>query len=122
MRILVDMNLPPQWVEVFQQEGHTSIHWSSVGAVDASDRELMQWAKRHEHVVFTHDLDFSALLAASQATGPSVIQIRTDNVLPVPHSDLVLRALRQFKSELREGAILSIDVDRARARYLPLSE
>jgi predicted nuclease of predicted toxin-antitoxin system len=122
MRVLVDMNLPPQWVEVFQQEGYTSTHWSSVGAGDASDWELMQWARRHEHVVFTHDLDFSALLAATEAAEPSVIQIRTEDVLPSAHSDLVLRVLRQFKSELRAGAILSIDVDGARIRHLPMSE
>ncbi len=121
MRILVDMNLPPHWVEVFQQEGYTSTHWSSVGSGEASDRELMQWARGHEHIVFTHDLDFSALLAATETEEPSVIQIRTDDVLPGTHSALVLHALRQFNSELKEGAILSVDVERARVRHLPLS-
>lgn len=32
-------------------------------------------------VAFTHDLDFSALLAATQATGPSIIQVRAEDVL-----------------------------------------
>lgn len=35
---------------------------------------------------------------------------------------VVLRALQQFDSELKEGAILSIDPERARLQYLPLKE
>lgn len=122
MRILIDMNLSPEWVEVFDDGGFEATHWSSVGAGDASDRTLMEWAQHRDYVVFTHDLDFSALLAATQARGPSVIQLRTDDVLPDQRSGVVLRALRQFASELDEGAVISVDLDRSRVRYLPLNE
>jgi len=120
MHILVDMNLSPQWVDVFENDGHAATHWTSIGEEDASDRTLMQWAKRHEHIVFTHDLDFSAILAASHAAGPSVVQMRMDDVLPSARSQLVLQVFRQFESELEEGAILSVDLDQARIRHLPL--
>lgn len=120
MRILIDMNLSPQWVDLLEDEGHTATHWHSVGEEDASDRTLMRWAKRHEYIVFTHDLDFSAILAATQAAAPSVGQMRTDDVLPSAHSQSVLRAFRQFETELEEGAILSVDLERARIRHLPL--
>jgi hypothetical protein len=33
---------------------------------------------------------------------------------------IVVRALDRFKTELREGAIVSVDPDRARVRVLPL--
>lgn len=82
MQVLIDMNLPPLWGDVLNSSGIDAVHWSTVGDADASDRTLMQWAKQREYVVFTHDLDFSALLAATQASKPSVIQLRTDNVLP----------------------------------------
>ncbi len=42
----------------------------------------MDWARPSGYVVFTHDLDFGALLAASHAGGPSVIQVRAQDVLP----------------------------------------
>lgn len=42
----------------------------------------MNWAREREHVVFTHDLDFSAMLAATEAKGPSVLQVRSQDVLP----------------------------------------
>jgi len=70
MKILIDMNLPPRWVQVFTAEGWEALHWSRVGAPTASDREIMAWARENGFVVFTHDLDFSALLAATQGEGP----------------------------------------------------
>jgi predicted nuclease of predicted toxin-antitoxin system len=122
MQILIDMNLPPGWVSVFSDSGFDAVHWSTIGDGDAPDRTLMQWAKQREYVVFTHDLDFSALLAATQASKPSVIQLRTDDVLPGNKSNLVVRALCQFESELQQGAILSVDLEQLRVRYLPLGE
>lgn len=121
MRILIDMNLSPRWIKVFEDGGFEATHWSNVGGGDASDRTLMEWAERRGCVVFTHDLDFSALLASTQASGPSVIQVRTDEVLPNQKSEIVLRALQQFESALQDGAILSIDLDQSRVRYLPLT-
>jgi predicted nuclease of predicted toxin-antitoxin system len=70
MKILIDMNLPPRWVQVFADAGLESVHWSQVGAITASDREIMAWAKENGFAVFTHDLDFSALLATTQGEGP----------------------------------------------------
>jgi predicted nuclease of predicted toxin-antitoxin system len=122
MRILVDMNLSPRWVGALDDGGFDAVHWSTVGDGDAPDRTLMQWARKDERVVFTHDLDFSALLASTQASKPSIVQLRTDNIFPGHRSRLVVRVLRRFESELREGAILSVDPDQARIRYLPLGE
>jgi len=42
----------------------------------------MAWAREHVHVVFTHDLDFGTLLALTRASGPSVIQVGSQDVLP----------------------------------------
>ena len=120
MKILIDMNLPPLWAKVFIAEGWEALHWSQVGEPTASDREIMTWARENSYVVFTHDLDFSALLAATQGKGPSVIQVRTQDVLPEAIGDLVLDSLRRFRSELEKGAIITIDPSRARVRILPL--
>ena len=58
MKIVVDMNLPPAW-------GHMAMHWSAIGDGKASDSEVMAWARTNGYLVFTHDLDFGALLAYS---------------------------------------------------------
>ena len=122
MRILVDMNLSPRWVDALDESGFDAVHWSTVGDGDAPDRTLMQWARQGGPVVFIHALDFSALLASTQASKPSTVQLRTGDIFPGHRSGLVVRALRQFESELREGAILSVDPDRARIRCLPLGK
>jgi len=82
MRILVDMNLSPEWTAIFAARGWEAVHWSTVGDPRAADRVVMDWAKANGYTVFTHDLDFGSLLAATQAKGPSVVQVRTQEVLP----------------------------------------
>lgn len=63
MRILLDMNLSPLWVDFLQQEGFEAVHWTRIGTGAEADHFVMQWARDNGFVVFTHDLDFSALLA-----------------------------------------------------------
>jgi predicted nuclease of predicted toxin-antitoxin system len=80
----------------------------------------MAHAAAHDFVVLTHDLDFGAILAATQARKPSVVQLRAQIVSPEAIGDIVVRAVRQMEAELRHGAILTIDADHARLRLLPL--
>ena len=82
IRLVVDISLSPAWVAVFTKHGWPADHWSAVGDPHAKDRIVMAWARENAHVVFTHDLDFGTLLALTRATGPSVIQVRTHDVLP----------------------------------------
>ncbi len=119
MKILIDMNLPPRWVDIFAKAGYEAVHWSQVGAPNASDREIMAWARENGYVVFTHDLDFSALLAATKGEGPSVIQVRTQNILPEAIGTLVIAALKKYQHELELGAVITIEPQRARVRILP---
>lgn len=52
--------------------------------------------------------------------GPSVIQTRTQDTAPKAIAHIVLSALTHFEESLSEGAIVTIDEKRARARILPL--
>ena len=122
MRLLVDMNLSPEWVGVLKSAGWEAIHWSTVGNPRAEDGEIMAWARAQKHIVFTHDLDFGTLLALTQAGSPSVIQVRTQDVTPAAIGGLVVNALRQFEGTLEKGALIVLDEAQARARVLPLEE
>ena len=51
MKILIDMNLPPRWVQVLAKAGWRAAHWSQVGALNASDREIMAWARENGYVI-----------------------------------------------------------------------
>jgi predicted nuclease of predicted toxin-antitoxin system len=121
MKLLVDMNLSPEWAVVLQQAGWETVHWSGIGNPRAADSEIMAWAKKHGQVIFTHDLDFGTMLALTQAEGPSVVQVRTQDVTPRAIGKLVVDALRQFQPHLERGALIILDEAQARARILPLN-
>jgi len=120
MKLLIDMNLSPKWVSVLKEAGMEAVHWSRIGRIDAPDYEILEYARSNRYVVFTHDLDFGAILAATKADYPSVIQIRTQNVTPENLGLLVISALHQFEKHLEDGAIITIDQKKSRARILPL--
>lgn len=120
MRLLVDMNLSPRWVGLLAGADIEAVHWSTIGAMSASDVEIMSHARASDHVVLTHDLDFGAILAATQGEKPSVVQLRADDVSPDVIGRQVLAALRQLAAELEEGALVTIEPHRTRMRVLPL--
>lgn len=121
MKVVIDMNLSPTWVGALEEHGFTAVHWSSVGDGAASDPLIMKWARDNGYVIFTNDLDFSAILAASKAETPSVIQVRARDVTPKRLTGLVVGALRQHETILRQGALILVESSRLRSRILPLT-
>ena len=120
MKIVIDMNIPPTWVSVFEAAGYDAVHWSTIGDIKAKDSVIMAWAVSNGYMVFTHDLDFGTLLAISEADTPSVIQVRTQDVFPDKLGKIVLAALKQFQSELEAGALVTVNEAQAKARILPI--
>ena len=119
MKILIDMNLSPDWVKVLQDAGWESVHWSTVGDIRAADEIIMAYAREHGYIVFTHDLDFGVLLALTRAESPSVIQVRTQDVFPEVLGDKLIRVLQEHQSALEKGVLLTVDEDKSRVRILP---
>ena len=120
MKLLVDMNLSPRWIGMLIDAGIEAAHWSTLGANNAPDTEIMAFASANNYVVLTHDLDFSAILAVTHGEKPSVVQIRAEDVSPDVIGAQVVAALRQMATELEEGALLTVDPNRTRLRLLPL--
>ena len=56
MKIVIDMNLSPEWVQEFKLHNIEAIHWSAVGMFDAPDTIIMEWARKNDYLIFTHDL------------------------------------------------------------------
>jgi predicted nuclease of predicted toxin-antitoxin system len=73
MKLLIDMNLSPRWVDIFVANHIDAVHWSDIGTTNAPDIEIMNYAQIHGYTVFTHDLDFGAILASTRAGKPSVV-------------------------------------------------
>ena len=120
MKLIVDMNLSPRWVELLNKARFDAAHWSTLGPTNATDVQIMSFAREHDYVVLTHDLDFSAILAATHEMKPSVVQIRSENVSPEAIGHPVIAALHGMAAELERGALVSVEPNRARLRVLPL--
>ena len=122
MKILLDMNLSPEWEEYFHKNNIDSIHWSKVGNPKAGDSEIFRYARENNFVIFTHDLDFSAMLAHSNSFGPSVIQIRNQNILPEISGKTILSIIESYKELIDQGVLIVIEEYQHRIRILPLNK
>ena len=120
MKILIDMNLSPRWVNSLTNIGIEAAHWINIGAANAPDTVIMEYAKVNDFSILTHDLDFSAILAVSRTNKPSVIQLRTSNISPESSADLVIRTIRKLSSDIEKGAIVTVDDNKIRLHFLPL--
>jgi len=120
VKLLVDMNLSPSWVGWLARHEFEAVHWSTVGTPTAPDDEILSWARGHGFVVLTNDLDFSAILAATSGHTPSVVQLRSQDLLSEDAMAVVARALEMYREDIERGALLSIDESGARVRMLPV--
>ena len=118
MKIVVDMNLSPEWEQVFAPVYETK-HWSRIGAPEAEDEAILQWAKENDFVILKNDLDFGAILAASHLESPSVFQIRSLVLDPQIIGESVKSCFHKFEGDLKTGALVSYDPERSRVRRLP---
>jgi predicted nuclease of predicted toxin-antitoxin system len=67
-------------------------------------------------------LDFGAILANTGANGPSVIQVRAQNVTTESLGDLVVAVIRDHAQSLEAGALITIDESTMRVRVLPIRQ
>jgi predicted nuclease of predicted toxin-antitoxin system len=119
MKMVIDMNLSPEWEQVFQDH-HDVQHWSKLGAYDAPDMEILQYAKLTKAVILTNDTDFGSILAATRFLSPSVFLIRSMSLDPKKIGAQVFRCFNEFLPDLETGALISFDLEKSRIRRLPI--
>lgn len=120
MKLIIDMKLSPKWAGFLRDAGFEALHWSEIGAANALDVDILDHARRNGFVILTHDLDFGAILAATAGTSPSVVQLCSDNLSIKAIGSTVLQALIQLGDALTEGALVTVDANRARLTVLPI--
>lgn len=77
-------------------------------------------SRAHGRVLVTHDLDLGAILADTEVIGPSVIQIRVQDLLAPEAAETIVNAVEVASPAILRGAIVTIHEDRSRIRILPL--
>ncbi len=122
MKILLDMNLTPAWCEVLATAGHEAEHWSHLGPPDATDEEILDFARRGGWVVVTQDLDFGSLLALRGHDLPSVIQVRAHATLPSDIGKQLLDTISAAFTHLLAGALITLMPSDFRLSVLPIRQ
>jgi predicted nuclease of predicted toxin-antitoxin system len=121
VKLLLDANLSPTTAQLLGEAEIESEHVFAVGMANASDEEILAYAKARELVVVTADSDFPRLVALERASGPSVIHLRAvDQLRPPAMAALLLDNLPAIEQVLAAGALVSLSPVAIRVRRLPL--
>jgi predicted nuclease of predicted toxin-antitoxin system len=121
LKFIVDMDLSPLTVRQLKKKGWEIIRVSEVMDVRTDDIVILNYARQHNQVVITSDLDFSELLAVNGLDSPSVINLRLENMHPDFVTQRIIDIVSQLEDELKKGIVVSVDDISARFRNLPIT-
>ena len=122
MRLLVDEALQDAVAHRLATAGHDTTHVRILGLAGHTDDEVMALAIADERILVTTDTDFGTTLALTGADGPSVLLLCGIGDTVDERVDALLDVLPRVEHVLSEGAVVAIEPDRYRIRYLPIDD
>lgn len=122
MKFLVDEALQDAVAHRLEEAGHDAAHVRLRGLAGHTDDEVMALAVDEGRVLITTDTDFGTILALSGAAGPNVLLLRGTGDTVEERVGAVLDVLPRVEYELNEGALIVIEAERYRVRYLPIED
>ena len=122
LSFLTDMNISPLTVSQLRARGWDIIRASDVMNKSTRNLDLPEYARRHNMVIITQDLDFSMLLALKGYEKPSLINVRLEDARPDFVTSRVIATVSALETELTSGAVVTVDETSARYRYLPIRQ
>jgi predicted nuclease of predicted toxin-antitoxin system len=121
MRLLADMHVAPRTVTFLRSLGHDVVRVSELLPPTATDEAIVATAVRERRGILTQDLDFSAIVALSGKTVPSVISLRLSSSRVERVNALLQAVLPSLEGDVPSGAIVTVEDGRVRRRLLPIS-
>jgi predicted nuclease of predicted toxin-antitoxin system len=120
VRLFADLNIAPRTVQALRSEGVDVTRVNEVLPPSTSDEEIVRHARANGFTIVTQALDFSAIVALSGASTPSVVSLRLGSA----QADVVSRRLGAIlpviRAELESGAIVTVEEHVCRTRKLPI--
>lgn len=117
MKFRLDENQSPVLVDLIVAAGHDVVHARDIGLKSAPDSMVLETGR----VLISGDTDFGELLAASNASSPSVMLFRRQGQRRAGQiAALLLMNLATVEADLAAGAVVVFDNDRIRVRALPM--
>ena len=120
-KLLADIHISPLTVAEIRAIGYEIHRVSDFISASATDAKIIELAILERAAIITQDLDFSALVAQSGLNKPSIVSLRVSDAKPRRIATILKTVLPQIESDLREGAIVSIEETEYRIRKLPIS-
>jgi predicted nuclease of predicted toxin-antitoxin system len=120
MKFLIDMNVSYVLCDDMAQLGLNAVHWSTVGLATEVDEVIFDYARSHEMVIVTRDIDFTNLLWARRASKPSVILLREGQLNGKALAQVLRQIATQFTDPLQAGALVTYSLKKSRCVILPL--
>jgi predicted nuclease of predicted toxin-antitoxin system len=121
MKFLADVNVSRRVVEQLQVAGFEAIRVTDIMDGRSPDQEILSEARSRRAVLISHDQDFSAILAISGASAPSLINLRTSSVETEQLVRAIVTVVRATEEELRAGAVVTVYDAGVRVHRLPLT-
>jgi predicted nuclease of predicted toxin-antitoxin system len=120
LEFLANMNISPLTVEKLREHGWNIIRVSEIMDKKSPDLEILAYAREHNKVIITQDLDFSRLLAVGRYSKPSVNNLRLEIANPDRVANRIIDVVTAMEEELKAGLVVSVDETTARYQNLPL--
>lgn len=120
MRLLVDEALQDAVAHRLEEAGHDVTHVRLLGLAGHTDQEVMAVAVDQDRALVTTDTDFGTILALTGAAGPNVLLLRDVGDSVDERVAAILDVLPRVEDVLAGGAVVAIEQDRYRIRYLPI--
>ena len=79
MRFIFDQNISHKIIELLPEQFSDSTSIKKEGLINASDRQVWEYAKEHNYIIVTQDSDFNDLNTLYNFP-PKIIWIRTGNL------------------------------------------
>lgn len=119
-KLLLDQGLPRSAGVILSQRGWDAVHVGDIGMAEATDVEILGYAKQETRVVITLDADFHALLAVKAASAPSVVRIRIERLKGLALADLLEKIWSMAQEDLSRGAMVTVTERSLRIKHLPV--
>jgi predicted nuclease of predicted toxin-antitoxin system len=120
LSFLADMNISPLTVSDLRGRGWDVVRVSEIMDKATKDLDLLEYARLHNMVIITQDLDFSMLLAVKGYEKPSLINVCLEEAKPEQVTSRIVDTVSGLEAELAKGVVVTVDETSARYRYLPI--
>ena len=120
IRILLDQGLPRSAAKILTDKGWDVLHTGDIELSRATDRQILDFARKEDRVIITLDSDFHAILAVENAESPSVIRIRREGLKGPELAELIMKIWPEIHNILQKGAMITVTESAIRIRQIPL--